>query len=127
MHLGEPLNLINIMFENFERPELRGPPQNLTGYTHDFLLFTEKIKAIGQELDLAIAARLAKLLVEQWDIREQKQVQLDNMPDGGFGMSKELENELNHKDHIVYVDDVYLKGKGYERVTRIAQETVVLL
>ena len=62
--MGEPLELVNKMFEYFERSELRGPPQNLTGYTHDFLLFTEKIKAIGQELDLAIAARIAKLLVE---------------------------------------------------------------
>lgn len=43
-------------------------------------------------------------------------------------MARQLERELSHKDAQIYVDDIYLKGvEGFERVTRIAQETTVLL
>lgn len=65
-------------------------------------MFTEKLKAIGQELDLAVAARIAKVVVEQFEIRSQKQRQLKEMEyDGGYGYSVELEAELNHRENLV--------------------------
>jgi hypothetical protein len=36
----------------------------MSNYVHDFMIFTEKLKAINNELDLAIAARFAKVLIE---------------------------------------------------------------
>ena len=35
-----------------------------TSYTHDFLLFCEKLKALDVEFDQAVAARIAKVLLE---------------------------------------------------------------
>jgi hypothetical protein len=47
--------------------------------------------------------------------------------DGAGGMASELEKELSYLNHMIFVDDVYLDKSGYNRVTRIAQEAVILL
>lgn len=62
--------LLKQMFRQFERVyaedyELSEP----TSYTHDLLLFCEKLKALDGEFDEAVAARIAKVLLEQYDIR----------------------------------------------------------
>lgn len=33
MHMGDPITLINLMFEQFEKPELRAPPGSTANYT----------------------------------------------------------------------------------------------
>jgi hypothetical protein len=35
-------------------------------------MFTEKLRMINREFDLAFAARVAKLIVEEYEIRKQK-------------------------------------------------------
>ena len=65
MHLGDPLPLVEMMFQQFEKPELRG--SDITCYTHDNLVFHEKLKAVSKEFDLSIAAKIAKLILEQYD------------------------------------------------------------
>lgn len=64
MHLGDPLKLIDVIFEQYEKPEHRDKSGSMSNYVHDFMIFTEKLKAINNELDLAIAARFAKVLIE---------------------------------------------------------------
>jgi superfamily II RNA helicase len=51
-HLGDPVSLVNEMFSKFENKD----------HT-DLLLFSERLKAIDQELDLCIAAKMAMLIV----------------------------------------------------------------
>jgi hypothetical protein len=64
MHLGDPMTLLDLMFGKFERPSCKDDVASITGYTHDFLLFTEKLKALDEELDIAVSARISKILVQ---------------------------------------------------------------
>jgi flagellin-specific chaperone FliS len=69
MHIGNPIELINMMFEKFESPDQITSENIRANYTHDLLLFIQKLRAIDQEFDLCIAARLAKIIIEQFDVR----------------------------------------------------------
>jgi hypothetical protein len=69
MHIGNPIELINMMFEKFESPDEITTENIRANYTHDLLLFIQKLRAIDQEFDLCIAARLAKIIIEQFDVR----------------------------------------------------------
>jgi hypothetical protein len=64
MHLGDPLAMIELMFKQFEVPVSEDRLPKLSGYTNDFLMFTEKLKALDEQFDIAVSARLAKILVE---------------------------------------------------------------
>ncbi len=100
--------LLKEMFRQFEHVfadhyELTDP----TSYTHDFLLFCEKLKALDGEFDEAVAARIAKVLLEQYDIRRQKlQLYEETKNDGGQGISHQLRLELEHREHEVQLEDV---------------------
>lgn len=48
MHLGDPLAMIELMFKQFEVPVSEDRLPKISGYTHDFLIFTEKLKALDQ-------------------------------------------------------------------------------
>ena len=57
-----------MMFADFEKHNTKS--ENVAAnYTTDLLLFNQKLKAIAQELDYAIGAQIAKLILEQFDIR----------------------------------------------------------
>jgi hypothetical protein len=46
MHIGNPIELINMMFEKFESPDQITSENIRANYTHDLLLFIQKLRAI---------------------------------------------------------------------------------
>jgi hypothetical protein len=48
MHLGDTLTMIDLMFKKFERPSNIDEMPKISGYNHDYLVFTEKLKALDR-------------------------------------------------------------------------------
>ena len=60
-------------------------------------MFTEKLRMINREFDLAFAARVAKLIVEEYEIRKQKKQKVKKTKfDGGSGFINNLIKEIEH-------------------------------
>ena len=71
-----------------------------------------------------MAARLAKIMIEQWEVRKQKEAQYAEMAgkDGGSGFSQQLKSELNHTAHLVGLEDAVVKTySGEDRYTQIGK------
>jgi hypothetical protein len=59
----DPYNLCEFMFEKLCDKKNRSDSR-LANHTGDFLVFCLKMKLIGKELDYAIGARLARIILE---------------------------------------------------------------
>ena len=79
-------------------------------------IFQAKLNAMSTELDIVIAARIAKLILEQYEIRRKKVDQLTTTKsDGGTNFLTSLVSDLNYNGDKIFVDDIPdrrgLKGK----------------
>ena len=67
MHLGDPFALVEQIFTQFLTSN---KSDNLDcAFRERVSLFEQKLRGIDSRFDLTLAARLAKLLVEQYDIK----------------------------------------------------------
>jgi hypothetical protein len=65
------------------------------------------MKLIGKELDYAIGARLARIILEQFDIKRQKVKQLEEVKQfDQFGIAKQFEDDLKLDEHLLYLDSM---------------------
>ena len=64
----DPFNLCEFMFSKLYKPKNRSL-NRMANHTQDFLVFCLKMKLISKELDYAIGARLARIILEQFDIK----------------------------------------------------------
>ena len=63
------------------------------------------MQLIGKEFDYAIGAGLARIILEQFDIKRQKIAQLEEVKQfDQFGIAKTFETDIKMDDHLIFLD-----------------------
>ena len=91
-------------------------------------LYNEKLKSLDDELDNCVAAKLAKLLFEEYQVRQNKSALCRTInDDGNTGFLKKLTHEIYDTESRVFMDDAYQTTEERQKLTQIVKETCRLL